>query len=161
MTDMKCLGCALILALLSAAGLHAQCGASGMAVVVNKANATDSLSMPQLRKLMMGDVRTWPDRKNVLVINRENGSSVFTCMLSAILRMSNAEYRKYIMSAEFRGEDPAPVRPSDSAADAVRSVAGINGGITLVEASLVAQLPASVKVVRINGKAPGETGYPF
>jgi ABC-type phosphate transport system substrate-binding protein len=156
MNHLRC----ILLALTLAAGIRAECG-GGMAVVVNKANGTDSLSMPQLRKLMMGDVRSWPDHKNVLVVSREPGSPVFTCMLTAVLRMSNAEYHKYLMGAEFRGEEPPPVRAAGSAGDAVRSVAGINGGITLVEGTLIPQLPPSVKVVRINGKAPGETGYPF
>src|ERR1035438_6073900 len=80
---------AILLTLIACAGLHAQCLSGGMVVIVNKANATESLSMAQLRKLILGDVRTWPDRKPVLLVSREFSSDVFRCVLSSIVRMND------------------------------------------------------------------------
>ena len=40
---------------------RAQCVPGGLAVIVNKANPVESLSMAQLRKLILGDVRAWPE----------------------------------------------------------------------------------------------------
>src|SRR5580692_953667 len=87
---------------IAGAAAQAQCVPGGLAVVVNKANTTESLSVAQLRRLILGDIRTWPDRKPVMLISREASSDVFKCVLSSILRMSDAEYHRYIVSAEFR-----------------------------------------------------------
>jgi ABC-type phosphate transport system substrate-binding protein len=94
---------AILLTLIACAGLQAQCLPGGLAVIVNKANATESLSMAQLRKLILGDVRTWPDKRPVTLVSRELSSDVFKCVLSSIIRMNDAEYHRYILSTEFRG----------------------------------------------------------
>src|SRR5580692_10472478 len=95
-----------LLALIACAGVHGQCVSGGLAVIVNKGNATESLSVAQLRRLILGDVRTWPDKKPVMLVSREASSDVFKCVLSSIVRMSDAEYHRYIVGSEFRGGDP-------------------------------------------------------
>lgn len=151
----------LLLVVCSVASVRAQCSPGGIAVVVNKATNVESVSLQQLRKLMLGDVRSWPDRSTVVIVGRESSGVVYKCALSAVVRMSDAEYRKYIMNAEFRGEDPVPILQASSARSAAMSVAGVVGGFTFIETSLLSQMPGSLKVVKIDGKAPGEPGYPL
>ena len=150
-----------ILALFFVVQLPAECVSGGIAVVVNKTNGIDSLTLSQLRKVLMGEARNWPDRKAVVIVNREPNSNVFHCMLAAIIGLSEDEYRRSLLNREFRGDEPAPVRVAVSTSSAVSTVVEIEGGITLVESSVVSRLPSSVKVLRINGKAPGDAGYPL
>ena len=140
---------------------RAQCAPNSLVVVVNKANSTESLSTAQLRKLVLGDIRGWPDRKNVTLVARDFSSKPFECVLSMIVRQSAAEYRRYVMNAEFRGEEPMAIQTADSPTTAARLVAGSQGAIAIVEASALSALGTSVKVLRVNGKAPGEPGYPL
>jgi ABC-type phosphate transport system substrate-binding protein len=151
----------IILTLAACAGLHAQCVPGGLAVVVPKNNPTDGLSMAQLRKLVLGDVHTWPDKSNVTLVATDQESAIFKCLLTTVVRMSLPEYRKYIMSAEFRGDDPLRSKTVDSSPTAVKVVAGFNGAISVVEANSVAAAAGTVKVLSINGKKPGEPGYPL
>jgi hypothetical protein len=109
------------LALIACAGLHAQCVPGGLAVVVPKTNPANSLSMAQLRKLVMGDVHTWPDKNKVMLVSTASEGAVFKCVLTSVVRMTPPEYKKYVMSAEFRGDEPAHVRVVDSSAAAVRT----------------------------------------
>jgi ABC-type phosphate transport system substrate-binding protein len=139
----------------------AQCTPGSLVVIVNKANPTDSLSMAQLRKLMLGDIKSWPDRKPVLLINREASSNAAKCILTAVVRMSDSEYRRYMMNAEFRGEEAVASKNSDSPATAARMVSDAPGAITVLESSALAGAGANTKVVRLNGKQPGEAGYPL
>jgi ABC-type phosphate transport system substrate-binding protein len=132
-----------------------------LAVVVNKANPTESLSMAQLRKLVLGDVRTWPDRKPVVLVTREASSEAFKCLLSSVVRMSDAEYRRYIVGAEFRGGDPLNAQTVNSGAGAAKIVAGSSGSLAVIQASEVAPLAGAVRVLKIDGKQPGEPGYPL
>ncbi|MGA2739696.1 MAG: hypothetical protein ABSG65_19930 [Bryobacteraceae bacterium] len=151
----------LLLALTACAGLGAQCVPGGLAVVVPKASATNGLSMAQLRKLVMGDVHTWPDKSKVTLVSTDSEGAVFKCVLTSVVRMTPPEYKKYVMSAEFRGDEPAHVRVVDSSAAAVRTVAVSAGSFSVVEASALATVGGLVKVLSINGKQPGEPGYPL
>jgi ABC-type phosphate transport system substrate-binding protein len=154
----------LRLILLVAAGVAAakgQCVSGRLAVVVNKANPTESLSVAQLRRLLLGDVRTWPDKQAVMLISRETSSDVFKCVLSSIVRMSEAEYRRYIVNAEFRGGDPLAVQAVNSGAGAAKIIAGSAGSIAVIQATELPAVAGAVRVVKVNGKEPGEAGYPF
>jgi ABC-type phosphate transport system substrate-binding protein len=152
---------ATLLLSLAGAAFGADCGTGPLAVVVNRGNPTESLSMAQLRKLLIGDVHSWPDRKKVILVDRDPGSAVHRCVLSAVVRMSESEYRRYLMNAEFRGEEPLPSRMAESGSAAGKAVSGSAGSFSVVEAAALPALGDSVKVVRINGKQPGEPGYPL
>jgi ABC-type phosphate transport system substrate-binding protein len=151
----------ILLTLFACAIIRAQCVPGGLAVVVQKANPTNSLSLAQLRKLVMGDVHTWPDKNKVTLVSTDSEGAVFKCVLTSVVRMSPAEYKKYVMSAEFRGDEPAHIRVVDSSATAVRTVAASGGSFSVIEASSLASLGGAVKVLSINGKQPGEPGYPL
>jgi ABC-type phosphate transport system substrate-binding protein len=140
---------------------HAQCVPGGLAVIVNKANPVESLSMAQLRKIILGDVRAWPNSKNVALIARDPSSKDFQCMLSGIVRLSVAEYHRYIISAEFRGDDPMVIQTVDSDGSAGKYVTGSAGGLAVVEVNSLPAMGASVKVIHIEGKALGQPGYPL
>ena len=149
-----------LLILIGCAGLHADC-APGLVVVVNKTNATETLSVAQLRKLILGDVRNWPDRKPVMVVSRELSSDAFKCVLSSIVRMSDQEYHIYLLGAEFRGGDPLAVRTVASGVMAAKAIVGVPGAFAVVQASELPAIGDTVRVIRINGKEPGEVGYPL
>ena len=150
-----------ILILSGCACASAQCPAGSLAVIVNKSNPTDSLSVAQLRRLLIGDVRAWPDHKAVSLVSQGSSSKVFQCALSSIVRLSDAEYHRYIMSAEFRGEEAMTMQSAESDATSARLVAGSAGSIAIVDISSISAIGGSVKVIRVNGKNPGEPGYPL
>jgi len=150
-----------MLGVVCCAGGQAQCAPGSLAVVVNKANGTDSLSMAQLRKLMLGDVRGWPDHKPVTLVMRDFSSKVFECALSMVVRQSVPDYRRYVMNAEFRGEEPIAIQTAESAAAAAKTVAMYQGAIAIVEGNALPAISGAVKVLRVNGKSPGEAGYPL
>jgi len=150
-----------MLFLMFCACAHAQCVPGGLAVIVNKANPVESLSMAQLRKLILGDVRAWQNSKTVALVARDPSSKDFQCVLSTVVRLSVAEYHRYIISAEFRGDDPMVIQTVDSDATAGRSVSGSAGGLAVVEANSLPAMGGSVKVIHIEGKALGQPGYPL
>lgn len=146
--------------LLCAVG-SAQCSTTSMAVIVNKSSHVDSLAVAQLRRLILGDIRNWPDQKPVAIVSREPTSSVNQCVLSKVVRLSDSEYHRYLMNAEFRGEEAIVTQTANSDAMAARIVAGSPGSFVVVDAASVPSFGGAVKVVRINGKLPGEAGYPL
>ncbi len=139
----------------------AQCTPNGLVVVVNKANPAESLSMAQLRRLLLGDLRQWPDKKAVSLVTPDPQSAAFKCVLSAVVRMTEAEYKRYIANAEFRGEEPVALQLAATPAAAAAMVNKAAGSIAIVDAAGAASVANSVRVLRINGKQPGEPGYPL
>jgi hypothetical protein len=117
--------------------------------------------VPRLRKLILGDVRTWPDKQPVMLVSREPSSDLFKCLLSSIIRMNDAEYHRYILSSEFRGGEPLAVRTVNSGAVAAKIIAALGGSMAVVSANELPALGGTVRVVRVNGKEPGEAGYPL
>ncbi len=154
-----CLG-AILLTLLSIQA-HAQCPAGGLAFIVNKGNATEGLSMAQLRRLFLGDLRNWPDKKKVALITPNPQGAAFKCVLSAVVRMSDSEYHRFIASMGFRGEEPLDLYLADSDPVAAKMVSSNPGGIAIVETGAIPAISLTVRVLRINGKQPGESGYPL
>ncbi len=151
---------AVLLTLLCSAGAEAQC-TPGLAIVVNKANATEGLSSAQLRRLLLGDLRNWPDKKKVSLVTPSQQGPAFKCVLASIVRMSDAEYHRFMAGMEFRGEEPFDMRQAASDAAAAQMINATPGGIGIAEAAGIPAISSSVKVLRINGKLPGEPGYPL
>jgi hypothetical protein len=143
------------------AGLYAECPANGLVVVVNKTNPTEELSMAQLKRFLLGEARAWPDKKQVVLVAGQPQSPAFKCMLSAVAHMSDSEFGRFNAAAEFRGEDPVRIRFAVNGPAAAVMVSSANGSIAIVEAGDLAAIAASVRVLKINGKQPGEAGYPL
>lgn len=158
---VKVIAVGLISILAFTAALRAQAATPAVAVIVNKSNGVESLSMAQLRKLVLGDVREWPGKKAVNVVFRDSSSKVAQLVLSNVVRLNEGEYRRYIMNAEFRGEEPMAVQTANSDLTATKLVAGAEGSIAFVDPSSLPSMAGQVKVVRVNGKLPGEPGYPL
>jgi hypothetical protein len=106
-------------------------------------------------------VRGWQNGKNVALVARDPSTKDFQCVLSTIVRLSVAEYHRYIISAEFRGDDPMVIQTVDSDAAAGKSVSGSAGGLAVIDANSLPAMGASIKVVRVEGKALGQPGYPL
>ena len=151
----------LLFSFIACAGAHAQCAPGGLAVVVPLASPTDGLSMAQLRKLVMGDVHTWPDKNKVTLVSADPDGAVFRCLITTAVRMTLPEYRKYMLNSEFRGDEPLHLKTVSSATIAVRTVAAFPGAFSVVEGSSLPTLGGVVKILSINGKRPGEPGYPL
>ena len=133
--------------------------AAHLAVIVNKSNPVDGLSKTELRRMLLGETRQWPSRERVTVVQREAGSDAFRTILRVLLKMNDAEYRRWMMSAEFRGESPVLVKVLNSNDGAGKFVLNVPGAVAIVDAIPTGLFAGQLKVLRIDGKLPGEPGY--
>ena len=130
-----------------------------LAVVVHRSNPVEDMSRGQVRKLLLGQMRYWPDQTRLTLVVRDAASPAFYAMLTTVLRMTEAEYRRQWMSVEFRGEIAPPLKVLNSAESACRFVTYVPGAVALVESEAIAGAGIPVKVVRIDGKLPDDPGY--
>lgn len=128
------------------------------AIVVNPHVPVDDMSLEDLRKIFLGERQFWSTNMPVVPLIRPEGTPERQLMLRVLYRMSETEYKKYWITKVFRAEatnEPTVALTNSFANDAV---AAIPGAITCEN---VKDVPRGAKVLRIDGRKPGEPGYPL
>ena len=153
----------LILALLAL--LHPAMGFAGagpeLAVVVNESNPINVISSHQLREMLLGEVRWWPNRTAVIIVARDTESEVQQRVLRQILRMTSHEYQRAVLALEFRGESAPLVKILRTDGGAAKFVFNVPGAVAVIDSPAGASISPGVKMLRVDGKLPGEEGYPL
>lgn len=129
-----------------------------VAILVNPATRISNLSLGQLREIMLGNRQFWPDHQPIVLLVRAPVAPERTAVLHIIYRMSEAEFRQYWIAKIFRDETASAPKVVYSASMTNELVVAIPGAIAFLEADEVQPGP---KVLTINGKRPGEKGYPL
>jgi ABC-type phosphate transport system substrate-binding protein len=143
---------------LALALLPLQAAESDIAVVVRPDTPVDNLSLADMRKVMMGDRQFWSSNLRVTLLIRAPAARERDVVLRTIYQMSESQFRQYWISKIFRAEassGPKIVYSNEMAAELVQA---IPGSIAFVEAN---QVPKGLKILKIDGKLPGEKGYPL
>jgi hypothetical protein len=130
-----------------------------LAVIVHKSNPIDNLTLPQLRKILLGEVHQFPDHRKLVLAEREPDSDVHRWILLRVLRMTPVEYKRYLLGIEFRGAEALTVKILNSDDTAAKFVFNVPTAIAVIDAVPAGGAASRVKIVRIEGKLPGEPGY--
>lgn len=128
-------------------------GAQNVAVVVNPANSLSDLSLDKLRRLYLGQTRTFPDGSHARLGRHTPSASVFD---RSALGLQPDIVRSRWMAMIFRGEQTTLPAELATADDVKRFVKEHPDAIAFLPS---AQGDASVKIVAIDGKRPGDAGY--
>ena len=132
---------------------------TAVAVVVHKSCTTDNLSAAELRKMLLGDLRIWPDDRRIVLIEQPDESSVQQRMLRLLLGTNPAGYKRQLLAEQFQGKDLPLIKILNADDNAIKFVWNLPGAIALVAANSAAANSSRVKILRVDGKAPGDPGY--
>jgi hypothetical protein len=153
---------AMTLILLAAAILPASLPTDRFAIIVHQTNPTTGLRAVELNALFSGEARRWPNGSRVVLVERDSNSVGFNFLLHRVLNLSPSQYKRHLANIEFKGEEPVIVKVLNSGPAACRFVFNVPGAIGLIEAaSLSSPECKDVRVIRIEGKLPGDEGYPL
>ncbi len=128
------------------------------AVIVNANSKVDDLSMKDLKKYMKLDRRYWPDKSSVILYQRPVDTDLQEFTLKEVYGMSERQLRRHFVSLMNKGAVnaiPTVVKNKDMVC---RLVGKKDGGLAMV---IDGNLPKTVKVLKIDGKKPGDKGYPL
>ena len=131
---------------------------SAIAIVANPRTATSDLSFLELRKIFLGEKQFWDDNSRIILLVRAPVARERDVVLTKIYRMGEAEFQQYWIAKVFRAEvssKPKIVYSSDMTSELVTVLPGAIGFLPADEVG------SGMKVMRINGKLPGEAGYPL
>jgi ABC-type phosphate transport system substrate-binding protein len=133
-------------------------GPGDVAIIVNKANKLDALSSKDLKQIFAGEKTHWPDGAKVQTLAPNASEPGHKPGVQFLFGMSEPDYQKYCIHAVFVGTPQAVPRDSGPSATVVSLVGLVPGAIAFVRADVVT---ANVKVLKIDGMAPGDPGYPL
>ena len=125
------------------------CFAHHMAVVVDKDNKVQNVTSAHLGKILKGEVKKWPDGKNVVLVLHNSSPGELTT-LRHLSKMTEAELKALLASRKDS------VQTVESDADVINAVAATPGAFGFVEEHSIND---RVNVVRVDGKLPMESGY--
>ena len=131
---------------------------SDIAVVVSADNPMNDISLATLRKVVLGDLTSWKNHANVVLILRPEGSPERDAVMRVVAQMTDSQFKQYWMGKVFRGE--ATTEPLTVASKGVmlEYLGGREGGIAFIEDP---KMFPHIKVVTVNGLKPGELKYPL
>lgn len=128
-----------------------------VAVVVNYNNQASALSEAELKKIFLGERRSWavgpPIRLVVLPMDTAESSA-----LLKLVGMSGREFKQYWLALVFRGKVEAEPTNVPSIGMQIEALSALPGAITLVRAK---DVKPGMKMLKIDGHLPGEPGYPL
>jgi ABC-type phosphate transport system substrate-binding protein len=130
------------------------CAARDLAIVVNKSNATSSVTAAELEKLLKAAVPNWPDGKRVKVFLTdpvsEQGPAVIRTILQRAYKMKPEEIKNLADSHK------ADIQVVGSDEIVLTMVDNNPGAIGIVN---VYSINSRVKVLKVDDKLPMEQGY--
>ncbi|HEV8487305.1 MAG TPA: hypothetical protein VGV87_27400 [Blastocatellia bacterium] len=135
---------------------YARPASEDLAIIVNTANPTDSLSLAQLRGIFLAERAHWPDGQKITVVMREQGQPERALILRAVCRMTETDFNQYLMHSTFTGQVQAGPKLLTSVTGVRKFIFNVPGAIGYVRAG---DVDRTVKVVRIDGRLPGDDGY--
>lgn len=126
------------------------CQARDLAVVVNKSNATTSVTGADLEKLLKAGTPNWPDGRKVKVFLTDPGSTDNKTILQRVYKMAPPEVKSLLDAHKAEIQ----VVGSD---DLVMMMVSENpGALGIVN---VYSITSQVKVLKVDDKLPMEQGY--
>ena len=146
------------LILLSAGLAAAPDKSADLAIVVNESSLLDNVSSAELAKIFKAEKNRTPGGFKYIVGVRDPGSSERNAALKGIYHMTDPDYEKFFLQATFAGKVQTAPKELTSPAAVRQFIASSPGAISYLRAS---DTDASVKVLRVDGKAPGDPGYPI
>ena len=141
-----------------AIGEIAQAASTPVAIVVHKDTQVDDLSLEDLRSIFLADQQFWSNRQRIILLVRAPESTERDFVLNRIYQMSEAQFRQYWIAKMFRAEVPRGPKIVFSTDMTLDLVVAIPGSISFIRSD---QVTDDVKVVRIDGALPSESGYPL
>lgn len=133
--------------------------AAEFAIIASPAVQADSVSADDLRRVFALEKRHWAGGPPVSVLLPGSGQPAREVLLRQVLHLDETQLRQSILGKIYRGEITFPPRVASSDLEALEWVAAARNLVAIVPADKTGG--ANVRILRIDGKRPGDPGYPL
>jgi hypothetical protein len=132
-----------------------------LAVIVHKSSTAENVSLADLRKILTGDLRGWSDSSPLILVQQPDDGAVQQRILKLLLKTTPAAYNRQLLQIQFQGHPAPAIKVLNSEPNAIGFVWNVPGSISIVDASAAAANSSHVKLIKVDGKLPGDKGYPL
>ena len=117
-------------------------------VIANPSVVDDTISLPELKRIMMGDHQFWTASQPVTCVVPPKGTQERSFLLKRVYGMSELQYGQFWIGRVFRMEVASPPVVATSLPKVIELVRSTRGAVSLVTTSTV---PRGVKVLTVQG----------
>lgn len=137
--------------------VHAARPKAGLAIIVNRENPLENLSMAELRTVFLGERSHWPNGRRITLVMMEPGRSEREALVRDVCRMSESDLRRRFLQGLLTGEVLVSPKTLANPVGVRKFVFNVPGAIGYLRPEDVDE---TVKVIRIDGHLPAEAEYP-
>jgi ABC-type phosphate transport system substrate-binding protein len=152
----KSLAKLLLLAALACVLWAPVASAKDLAIISNKENALQTISLAELVKVCKGETHSWPDGRPVTFIMRDPQAPEMKLVLQKLYELRPEEVKDVITAANHGRMNHPAIVVVKSDEEVVAKVQAIPGAVGVVD---VYSITGAVVVVKVAGKNPFEPGY--
>jgi len=145
-----------LLVLASGLTVQAQDKADCLAIITGTGSSLTDVSKADLERFFRADKTKAPDGTKVSIVMLDTGRPEREAALRGIYKMGETEYNDFFVSATFTGAVAAAPKSFPTPMAVKKYVATTPGAISYIRAS---DADDTVKVLKVDGKAPGDADY--
>jgi len=127
-----------------------------LAIVVNRANPVDNLSLAELRTIFLGGRSHWANGRRITLVMRGPGDTERKAILRDVWGMSESQLKTHFLRGLYSGEILVSPKILATPAGVRKFVFNVPGAIGYLR---ISDVDASVKTVRIENLLPSDKGY--
>lgn len=157
--SLFCIGIAVLLLLPATVLAQSRHDPSDVAVVASQDVPQANLSLYEVRRIFLGETRYWKSNLPVVLIVPPGGTHEREVLLHTVYRMNEAQYKQYWIGRILRGEAISAPKTAESIALTRELIATTPGCVTVM--NMNAASANKVKVLKVDGKSPGDKEYPL
>lgn len=128
-----------------------------LAIIVNRENPIENLSMAELRTIFLGERSHWPNGRRITLVMMETGQERDT-VVRDVCRMSESDLRRRFLQGLLTGEVLVSPKTLATPVGVRKFVFNVPGAVGYVRPE---DVDDSVKVIRIDGHLPSDADYPL
>jgi phosphate transport system substrate-binding protein len=127
-----------------------------LAIVVNRSNPVDSLSLAELRAIFLSSHSHWTNERRITLVMREPGEPERKTIVHDVCGMNENQLKTHVLHGLFTGEILVSPKVLATASGVRKFIFNVPGAIGYLR---ISDVDDSVKVIRIDNLLPNDKGY--
>jgi ABC-type phosphate transport system substrate-binding protein len=127
-----------------------------LAIIVNQSNPVENFSLPELRKIFLGERSHWPNGRRITLVMMDPAQPERKVILREIYGMNEKDLNNHFIQGVFTGVVFVSPKTLATPSEVLKFVFNVPGAIGYVRAS---DVDSSVKILRVDGRLPDDKDY--
>ena len=129
-----------------------------LAIIVNRENPVENMSMAELKTIFLGERSHWPNGRRITLVMMETGQPERDTVVREVCHMSESDLRRRFLQGLLTGEVLVSPKTLATPVGVRKFVFNVPGAVGYLRPE---DVDDSVKVIRINGHLPSDADYPL